>query len=107
MRGLIFAIDIAIFIQPSLAGSVFMPSNIQQQIKRDANNKWPRNYEMQKYMIDNQTEAYYEVRYYKNYKVPDKVLKGIISRAKGKWSGNYEMQAYEINNQVEAYLAIN
>ena len=107
MKALILAIVVAISIQPAIAGSVFIPKNIQQQIKHAAKIKWPGDFEMQKYMIDNQTEAYYEVRYYKNRKVPPKVLKGIMSRARAKWPGDYEMQIYMVKNQVKAYLAIN
>lgn len=107
MKALMLAIAIAIFTQPAITASVLIPNNIQQQIKHAAKLKWPGNFEMQKYRIDNQIEAYYKVRFYKNRKVPPKVLKGIMSRARAKWPGDYEMQAYVIKNQVKAYLAIN
>jgi len=84
-----------------------MPKNIEQGIKTTAKLKWPNDFQMQKYVIDLQTEAYYEVRYYKNKKVPTKILKSIIDRARIKWPGDYQMQSYVIKNQVSAYLAIN
>ena len=57
MKALILAIVVAISIQPAIAGSVFIPKNIQQQLKHAANINWPGDFEVQKYRIANPTEA--------------------------------------------------
>ncbi len=64
--------------------------------KAEALAEWGDDYEMVKYEIDNQTEAYDWV--VKQTKYPD-----IMTKAKQEWGDDYVMVKYEYENQVNAY----
>ena len=68
-------------------------------LKANAKAEWGDDYEMVKYTVDNQIEAYEWIMRQTAY--PD-----IMERAKQKWGGDYEMVKYEYENQVEAYKAL-
>lgn len=64
--------------------------------KDNASAAWGEDYEMVKYEVDNQTEAYDWVTIQTAY--PD-----IMRKAEDKWYPDYEMVKYEYENQVGAY----
>ena len=66
MKRLLLSAFIAIFFiaQPAESGSAL------QEIKKNAKAKWPDDYTMQKYEVDNQVTARREVKHYKNKKIP-------------------------------------
>jgi hypothetical protein len=89
------------------AGSIQVPSQVKQQIKVAAAEKWNGDYEMQAYMIKNQSEAYQKLMQWGNANKTSDVAKSIFRAAQKKWKGDYEMQWYMVENQVEAYNQIN
>jgi hypothetical protein len=69
------------------------------KFKEYALNKWGDDYEMVRYEIDKQTEAYDWVMQQTEY--PE-----IMNRAKQKWGIEYDMVKYEYQKQVEAYESL-
>ena len=67
--------------------------------KAYALNKWGEEYDMVRYEIDKQIEAYDWVVQQTRY--PD-----IMQRAKQKWGNEYDMVQYEYQKQVEAYESL-
>jgi ankyrin repeat protein len=82
-------------------------SDISRSIRAFAEIKWPTDYEMQKYEVDKQTEAYnWVVAASSASGVPQEVFSQIKTKAAGKWPDDYDMQKYEIEKQVKAYGAL-
>lgn len=84
-----------------------VPISVQDTIRKNAERKWPNNYNMQKFEIDNQREGYLAVANYSNADIPRHILTKIMASARAKWPENYSMQKFEIDNQVEGYVAVN
>ncbi len=79
-------------------------SDISRSIRAYAEKKWPNDYEMQKYEIDQQTEAYnWVITASSATGVPQGVYNQIKTSAVNQWPDQYDMQKYEIEKQVKAY----
>jgi|ERR1039458_3858664 hypothetical protein len=82
-------------------------SDVSRSIKAYAEKKWPAEYDMQKYEIDKQTEAYnWVVTASSVTGVPQGVFEQIKAGAVNKWPGEYDMQKYEMEKQVKAYVQL-
>lgn len=77
--------------------------SIKKDICKKAEQEWPDDYGMQKYVIEEQTKAYKELKNYRASDIPSRVLKAITQKALREWPGDYGMQIYAIKEQVEAY----
>ncbi|MCK9421135.1 MAG: hypothetical protein M0Q38_00900 [Bacteroidales bacterium] len=100
-------------------------------IAKNAAKKWPGDFEMQKYTIDNQCKAFNEyLKLSKNHSVPDDVYLQCAMLAWDKWcdsdwvkclkenkefgldtvdacwNADWEMVVYTIKNQIEAYNSL-
>jgi len=64
--------------------------------KDNASATWGNDYQMVKYEVDNQTEAY-------DWVVEQTAYLDIMEKSEDKWYPDYEMVKYEYENQVEAY----
>jgi ankyrin repeat protein len=81
--------------------------DVSGAIKSYAEKKWPGEYDMQKYEIDKQTEAYNWVATSTSASgVPQDVFAQIKTSAVNKWPDEYDMQKYEIEKQVKAYVEL-
>lgn len=67
--------------------------------KANALADWGDDYEMVKYVVDRQTEAY-------DWVVEQTEYPEIMERAKSEWQNDYEMIKYAYENQVETYVWI-
>ena len=65
-------------------------------LKTNAEKEWGTNYQMVKYELDNQTEAY-------DWVVRQAQYPNIMVNAKKEWGYNYQMVKYEYENQAQAY----
>lgn len=82
-------------------------SDISRSIRAKAEKEWPNDYEMQKYEINKQTEAYnWVVTTSSATGVPQEVFDQIKTKAASEWPDDYEMQKYEIEKQVKAYTEL-
>jgi hypothetical protein len=82
-------------------------ADISSTIRAKAEKEWPGDYEMQKYIINQQTSAYnWLVTASTASGVPQNVFDQIRTKAAGEWPDDYEMQKYEINQQVKAYTEL-
>jgi len=82
-------------------------SDISSSIRAFAEKEWPGDYEMQRFVIDQQTEAYnWVVTSSSATGVPQEVFDQIKTKAASEWPDDYEMQKFEINQQVKAYTEL-
>jgi len=82
-------------------------SDISRSIRANAEKEWPSDYEMQRYEIKKQTDAYnWVVAALSATGVPQAVFDQIKIKAADEWADDYEMQKYEINKQVKAYTEL-
>ncbi|MEX1116794.1 MAG: hypothetical protein WEB53_16220 [Akkermansiaceae bacterium] len=75
-------------------------TSVSARIKSAAQAKWKDNFQMVKYEIENQEEAYQE--YLRHAKSNSPTMKTIVRNALEKWQENWRMVVYEIENQSEA-----
>jgi hypothetical protein len=79
-------------------------SDISSSIRAFAEKEWPDDYEMQKFVINQQTEAYnWVVTATSATGVPQDVFEKIKIKAADEWPNDYAMQKFVINQQVNAY----
>ncbi|MEX2581455.1 MAG: hypothetical protein WD342_20535 [Verrucomicrobiales bacterium] len=76
-----------------------IPAEVAAKIKSAAIEKWPDEYNMQEYTIENQTTAYLSLA---RMRVAGDVPAEIIQAAVRKWKDDYSMVVYEIENQLES-----
>ncbi|KGR76856.1 copper amine oxidase N-terminal domain-containing protein [Ureibacillus sinduriensis] len=76
------------------------PTEVEKKIKTNATNKWPSDYTMQAYVIENHTEAYEELV---NLSITSDDQYNILEQAFKKWNYEFEMVQYTYENQLEAY----
>lgn len=76
------------------------PTEVEKKIKANATSKWPSDYTMQAYVIENQTEAYKELV---NLSITSDDQYNILEQAFKKWNYDFEMVQYTYENQLEAY----
>jgi hypothetical protein len=82
-------------------------SDISRSIRAKAEKEWPGDYEMQRYEINKQTDAYnWLVIASSATGVPQQVFDQIKIKAASEWADDYEMQKYEITKQVKAYVEL-
>ncbi|MBI2794918.1 MAG: hypothetical protein HYX66_09760 [Ignavibacteria bacterium] len=83
-------------------------SSVEQRIRKAAADKYPNDYSMQKYVIDNEMKAYSELeKWVGEVGVPQNVFFSIKKQATDKYPNDYSMQKYVIEEQVKAYLDLN
>jgi len=83
-----------------------IPSLVHRKIRQKAESKWPDDYEMQKYTIENELEAYRSLQNMSYSGVSKKKYLQIRRNAQAKWPDDYEMQKYTIENQLGAYRSL-
>jgi len=77
---------------------------VAEKIKAKAAKDWPDNFQMQKFQIEQETEAYNTIRGLIN--TPD-YNSDILKKAIDDWSDSYQMQKYQYEKQLEAYKELN
>jgi len=79
-------------------------SDISRSIRAFAEKRYPDDYDMQKFVINQQTEAYnWVVSVSSPAGVPQEVFEQIKTRAAHRYPDDYDMQKFVINQQTEAY----
>lgn len=91
-----------------LVQAASMTSAIRDEIKKNAELKWPGDYSMQAYQIEKETGAY------EKFQAMDKpssmsysIFKMIKDNAERKWPADYSMQVYEVEKQIDGWIKIN
>lgn len=79
-------------------------SKVVTTIKEDAESDWDGDFQMQDYVITNQTKAYETLI---AIKIDSKVKQDILNKAHASWGYDFEMVHYEYKNQLEAYQKLN
>jgi hypothetical protein len=69
--------------------------------RKNAEAKWPNNYSMMEYELNNQMEAFDKLAQYQKQSWKP-LMKTMINSAAKKWPQNYNMMVYEIENQIDA-----
>lgn len=83
-------------------------ASVDSEIRAKAAREWPRDYNMQKFVIDQQHEALDKLRTMRTPAgMPADVYKNIREDAVNRWPGDYVMQVFVINQQVEAWRSLN
>ncbi|MFU8864669.1 MAG: hypothetical protein ACNA7O_12205 [Rhodobacterales bacterium] len=72
-------------------------------IKGKAVAEWPDDFAMQRYVINQQTDAAEQMLYFLiNLDQENPIIKSCISKALGEWPDDFEMQLHVFNSQMEA-----
>ncbi|MGC4017732.1 MAG: hypothetical protein QM755_24920 [Luteolibacter sp.] len=77
------------------------PTTAAREAKAAAVQKWPNDYQMAEYEINQQAEAYNELVGIN--KTANKITKDILARAYESWGTDYSMMLYETKSQLESY----
>lgn len=86
--------------------SIRIPTRVEREIKKAAEQEWPNDYEMQLYQIRTQKKSYQMIEAWnrKMRRTKDRqVCKQIKVCAEQEWPGDYEMQWDQIRTQIESY----
>ena len=79
-------------------------SNSAFEIKQFARREYPGDYNMQKYVVEQQTESLNWILAYSHPKIPSRDLMAFKNRAKKEYPQDYCMQKYDIEQQIEGFL---
>lgn len=79
------------------------PNEVKNIIKANAEKDWEDDYEMQAFIIKEQTIAYNELA---ELSIDDDVLKGILDTSYEKWDHDFKMVRFDFQGQLEAYIQI-
>lgn len=90
----------------SCAAFAEMPADVLAQLKADVAKKYPGDFSVQKYSLDNQIKAYNFLQTYAPGGVPADVLAKIKAMAESKYPTDFSTQKYSIENQVKSYLSL-
>src|SRR5690554_3915549 len=83
-----------------------LPPDIRTRILNAAREEWPDDFEMQKYTLENQTDAYFKLISLYSRVEKTEAMNTLFSRAEKEWEHDYEMRLYEVTNQLEALEAL-
>jgi len=75
----------------------------RNQIKEKAKEEYPTDFEMQKFVIDQQTSAYQRLQTGKPKDIPNNIFESIRKKAKEEYQVNFEMQEFVEKQQIDAY----
>lgn len=85
------------------------PTDVMAEINLNARLKWPANFDMQLYELNNQTESLSTFNLWRKEGVPGvpvKTSSRILRAAWEKWGCNFNMVVYEVEKQVKAYRGL-
>lgn len=102
------ALAIALFSKAVIlgfAGDVTVPKTVLEGIHAEAKKTYPKDYNLQKYFIEMQVEAWKKVNGVKP-NVPDDVLKKIKEKALKDHPDDHSVQEYVINEEIKAYESL-
>ncbi len=105
MKRILFTL-VAIACVTSVAIAKTVPQSVVTQIRRDAEARYPNDYEMQEFKIRQQTEAYWNVKSMTAPDLPQSVFSQIRSNAESRYPSDYEMQEFKIKEQARAYKTV-
>ncbi len=80
-----------------------VPANVKSQIKRDAMAEFPGDYDMIKYIVKTEGEAFLEFVNFNDEKVPLPVLTEIVNDALKEFPGQWSLITYVIKSQTQSY----
>ncbi len=80
--------------------------NAESLIREKAKREYPNDFEMQRYVIKQQTKALQELKRNKPEDIPEDVFKQIKSKAKEDYPNDFTMQKHIENQQLESYRKI-
>ncbi|TXD38378.1 hypothetical protein FRC98_05670 [Lujinxingia vulgaris] len=83
-----------------------LPPEIRTHILNAAREAWPDDFEMQKYTLEHQTNAYFKLLSLYSRLEKNETTHAIFSRAEAAWKHDYEMRLYEVTHQLEALEAL-
>jgi hypothetical protein len=79
-----------------------VPDAAKAQIRAKAAADWPDDFEMQKYTIEKQVEAYLEMEAFRIKFNTDEFVSPILAFASKNWPGDYEMELHTFEKQLDA-----
>jgi hypothetical protein len=108
MRNLVTVIMLSVLTLSTAvyAADKAIPREVLDSIEAKAKKDFPNDNSTRKAEIKKQSEAYEEVRNYKNDKVPVKVLEKIKSNTSRHYPHNYSAQIFNIGKQVNSYMRL-
>jgi hypothetical protein len=86
------------------------PADVSAEITKRANLKWPKDYDMQVYEIQNQTQALAKFNVWRRDGIaglPLSVSEEIMRASWDKWGCQFDMVIYNAENQSAAWLKLN
>lgn len=81
-------------------------TDYQSLIREKAKREYPTDFEMQKYTIEQQMNAFRKLKSNQPEGIPNEVFESIRDKAKSEYPTDFEMREYTENQQVEAYKKI-
>jgi GYF domain 2 len=84
-----------------------IPDDVMQKIRAAAAREYPDDYVMQKYTVEQQCEAFSELRKLRVPNIPPNVFAKMSASAAEEYPDDYVMQKYTIEQQLEAYRDLN
>lgn len=79
-----------------------IPPDVHSRILAKAREEWPDDFEMQKYTLDKQTNAYIELNRFYSGLEPSDFVNGVFSSALAEWPDDYDMQLHTVTKQLDA-----
>ncbi len=76
----------------------------KEQIKRFARNEYPTDYNMQKFVVEQQTDALQWIAKLCEPRIPSTDLQKILKFAQSEYPRDFNMQKFIIEQQVQGYL---
>lgn len=80
-----------------------IPPTVMQTIRRLAQQEYPDDYTMQRYIIEQQCESFSAIQVFPTSGIPGNVYAKIREKAVSEYPDDYSMQKYTIEQQVDAY----
>jgi len=84
-----------------------MDVRTENEIRKRAEQEWPKDYSMQAYEVKKQKDAFYNLWQYRPSNIDSRTMEEIKKRAATEWPGDYSMQLYETKKQAEAWMRLN
>jgi hypothetical protein len=82
-----------------------LPPDIKQQIRLHAESEWPDDFEMQKHVVDSQSDAYWQLQALAVADGDNLIIRQAIAHAASEWIDDFEMQLHTAQNQIASAQA--
>ncbi len=92
--------------EPVVASKGEIPNEVVATIRENAKDDHPEDFSTQKYVIDNQVKAWYQLQDYEPVDVPREVVDEILEQAREQHPSDFSTQIYVAHNQIDAWNQI-